>query len=157
MDRATGTEVANRPYQNETSITYQGITLTLREPALAGDQFVIDGNNTGPGQAFDAQGNNQNWLRMVDLEQRAVVDGLTTLDAYLGIVGDTGNQAPQAEISVEALGILRDQAIEARDRVSGVSLDREAADLIRFQQAYQASAQVMQAATRLFDAILQVR
>ena len=49
------------------------------------------------------------------------------------------------------------QAIEARDRVSGVSLDQEAADLIRFQQAYQASAQVMQVASRLFDAILQVR
>ena len=47
--------------------------------------------------------------------------------------------------------------MEARDRVSGVNLDKEAADLIRFQQAYQASAQVMQVATRLFDTMLQIR
>jgi flagellar hook-associated protein 1 FlgK len=41
--------------------------------------------------------------------------------------------------------------------VSGVSLDEEAADLIRFQQAYQANAKVMQTASALFDAILAVR
>jgi flagellar hook-associated protein FlgK len=41
--------------------------------------------------------------------------------------------------------------------VSGVNLDKETADLIRFQQAYQASAQVMQVASKLFDAVLQVR
>ncbi len=96
-------------------------------------------------------------MRIVDLERSEIVEGATITDAYLGIVGDVGNQSTQAEISVDALEILKDQAIEARDRVSGVSLDREAADLIRFQQAYQASAQVMQVATRLFDAVLQVR
>jgi flagellar hook-associated protein FlgK len=52
--------------------------------------------------------------------------------------------------------VVNDQAIEARDKVSGVSLDEEAADLIRFQQAYQASAKAMQVANTLFDAILQV-
>jgi flagellar hook-associated protein FlgK len=47
--------------------------------------------------------------------------------------------------------------VEARDRVSGVSLDEEAADLIRFQQAYQASARIIQTANNLFEAVLQVR
>ena len=60
-------------------------------------------------------------------------------------------------IARDALEIIQTQAIEARDRVSGVNLDKEAADLIRFQQAYQASAQVMQVATKLFDTVLQVR
>ena len=53
--------------------------------------------------------------------------------------------------------IVNEQAVEARDKVSGVSLDEEAADLVRFQQAYQASARVIQTANQLFDAILQVR
>jgi flagellar hook-associated protein FlgK len=47
--------------------------------------------------------------------------------------------------------------VAARDKVSGVSLDEEAANLIRYQQAYQASAKVMQVATVLFDAVLAVR
>ena len=156
-DQSTDTVLVTRAYAGETEITYQGITMELRAPAEIGDVFVIDGNNTGPGQAFDAQGNNQNLMRIVDLEKNEIVNGLSITDAYLSIVGDVGNQATQAEISVEALSILKDQAIEARDRVSGVSLDQEAADLIRFQQAYQASAQVMQVASKLFDAILQVR
>jgi len=63
----------------------------------------------------------------------------------------------QSEIARDALEIVKQQAIEAKDRVSGVSLDKEAADLIRFQQAYQASAQVMQVASKLFDVVLQVR
>jgi len=53
--------------------------------------------------------------------------------------------------------VIQEQAVEARDAVSGVNLDQEAADLIRFQQAYQASAQVIQAAQTLFDRILQIR
>jgi flagellar hook-associated protein FlgK len=156
-DTSTDTLLASRPYAGETVISYQGIQIELRTPAEPGDIFTIDGNNTAPGQAFDAQGNNQNLMRIVDLERSEVVKGATITDAYLGIVGDVGNQATQAKTSVEALTILKDQAVEARDRVSGVSLDREAADLVRFQQAYQASAQVMQVATRLFDAVLQVR
>jgi flagellar hook-associated protein FlgK len=51
--------------------------------------------------------------------------------------------------------VVYDQAVDARDGISGVSLDEEAADLVRFQQAYQANAKVMQVANDLFDAILQ--
>ena len=69
----------------------------------------------------------------------------------------SGNLATQSLIARDALEIVQSQAVEARDRVSGVNLDKEAADLIRFQQAYQASAQVMQVATKLFDTMLQIR
>ena len=66
-------------------------------------------------------------------------------------------QGNQARIAEEALKVVNEQAVEARDQVSGVSLDEEAADLIRFQQAYQASAKVIQIANQLFDAIAQIR
>ena len=126
--------------------------------ARLGDSFVVDGNNLGPGGAFDAQGNNTIILRIVELESRGVLDGgLTLNEGYLSFVGDVGNLATQSEIARDALEIVQTQAIEARDRVAGVNLDQEAADLIRFQQAYQASAQVMQVASKLFDTMLQIR
>ena len=53
--------------------------------------------------------------------------------------------------------MVNEQAIQSRDSASGVNLDDEAAELIRFQQAYQASAKAMQISSQLFDAIIQVR
>jgi flagellar hook-associated protein 1 FlgK len=53
--------------------------------------------------------------------------------------------------------VVHDQAVKSRDELSGVSLDKEAADLIRYQQAYQAAAKVLQVASQLFDSVLQVR
>ena len=157
-DLISNSLLAERAYSGETTIQYQGLTLAFERVAEPGDTFVLDGNNTGNSQAFDAQGNNENILQMVALQSKPVISGgYSIVESYLGLVGDAGNQATQAEIAAEAGSVLKDQAMEARDRVSGVSLDREAADLIRFQQAYQASAQVMQVATKLFDAILQVR
>ena len=52
---------------------------------------------------------------------------------------------------------MNDQAIAARDKVSGVNLDDEAAALIRYQQAYQACAKVLQTSGQLFDAIVNIR
>jgi len=53
--------------------------------------------------------------------------------------------------------VVFDQAVASKDQISGVSLDEEAAELIRFQQAYQASAQIIQVASKLFDSILTIR
>lgn len=156
-DSETDTVLAERDYNGETAIRYQGVEIYLEQAAKAGDRFTIDGNNTGDGKSFDAQGNNQNILRIVALEKQPVIGGKSLSESYIDFIGDVGNQAVQAEISQDAIEVLRDQAIEARDRVSGVNLDQEAADLIKFQQAYQASAQILQVASRLFDSILQVR
>ena len=156
-DQDTGTILADRSYSGQKEISYQGMTLRFTEPAREGDLFTIDGNNTAPGQAFDAQGNNSNLMRILDLESAGIVSGQSLTEAYLDLVGDVGNEATQAEISYDALEVLEAQAIEARDRVSGVSLDREAADLIRFQQAYQASAQIIQIATKIFDDMLRIQ
>jgi flagellar hook-associated protein FlgK len=80
----------------------------------------------------------------------------TVASAYVDHVNNMGNIARQATIAKDALTVVRDQAVESRDKVSGVNLDEEAANLIRFQQAYQASAKVMQTASQLFDAMLQI-
>jgi flagellar hook-associated protein FlgK len=156
-DQLTNTVLAERTYSGETEISYQGMLVRFSDSAVEGDVFTIDGNNTAPGQTFDAQGNNSNLMRILDLESAGIVSGQSLTEAYLDLVGDVGNEATQAEISYDALEVLEAQAIEARDRVSGVSLDREAADLIRFQQAYQASAQIIQIATKIFDDMLRIQ
>jgi len=156
-DRDTGSVLAERSYNGELDLVYMGMSIRLDQAAVEGDTFTIDGNNTAPAQAIDAQGNNLNLMRILELESAGIVSGQSLTEAYLDLVGDVGNEATQAEISYDALEVLEAQAIEARDRVSGVSLDREAADLIRFQQAYQASAQIIQIATKIFDDMLRIQ
>lgn len=145
------TVLAERDYDPMQGIEYGGVRLTLTRPPAAGDNFVIDGNQ-------DGTGDNQNMLDLVALQTRGVVggkNGRTLSQAYEEQLGKIGNIASQASIAQDALQVVNQQAIEARDKVSGVSLDTEAADLIRYQQAYQASAKTIQVASELFDAILQ--
>ena len=78
-------------------------------------------------------------------------------EGYLDLVRKVGNTSALAKISQDALQAVHDQAVVEKDKLSGVSLDQEAADLIRFQQAYQASAQIIQTATKMFDSILGIR
>lgn len=147
------TVLAERDYDAQAGIEYQGLKLALNNSPAKGDKFAIDGNQ-------DGTGNNQNMLDLAAIEKKAVIggaNGITLSEAYEEQVGKVGNLAGQASIAQEALKAVNEQAIESRDAVSGVSLDSEAADLIRFQQAYQASAKAMQVASTIFDAILNVR
>jgi flagellar hook-associated protein FlgK len=92
---------------------------------------------------------------LIALQDAPVVNGADTFsDAYFNIVNGVGSKARFSEITRDALQVVYDQAVDTKDEISGVNLDQEAADLIRFQQAYQASAQVIQTANRIFDSIL---
>jgi len=116
-----------------------------------GDQFILDGNQNGVG-------NNQNIVRMVDLKDAAITpDGKTIGVAYNDLVSTIGNVASQATVAQQAMQAVTQQAEKTRDTASGVNLDQEAADLVRFQQAYQAAAKTMQVAAQLFDYIAQIR
>jgi flagellar hook-associated protein FlgK len=153
VDVKTDTVLAERAFDptnpNET-IAYRGLMLSFSSAPRKGDLFTIDGNR-------DGIGNNEAMLSLVELEKKTVMPGsLTITEAYIERVSQVGNVARQAAISEQALTVVYEQAREARDGVSGVSLDQEAAELVRFQQAYQANAKVMQVASQLFDAILQV-
>ena len=153
-DITTQTQVASRnfdPTQSELIISYQGLRVSFSSPPKTGDLYTIDGNK-------DGTGNNENMLAIANLESKGVMGGGKTMGAYyIDHVNDMGNIARQAAISQSALQVVYDQAVTARDEVSGVSLDQEAADLIRFQQAYQAAAKILQVASQLFDSVLQVR
>ena len=153
-DLTTNTELAERnfdPTLPELFINYQGLKISFSSPPKTGDIYTVDGNR-------DGVGNNENMLAIANLENKGVMGGGKTMGAYyIDQVNDMGNIARQASISQSALKVVYDQAVTARDEVSGVSLDQEAADLIRFQQAYQAAAKILQVASQLFESVLSVR
>ena len=152
-DTRTGTVLAERSFnasQLSAGIDYRGLKLNFTTAPKAGDIFSLDGNT-------DGTGNNENMLLLAALERVPLVAGKTIGATYIDHVNDMGNISRQATIAKEALTVVHDQAVSTRDQVSGVSLDEEAANLIRFQQAYQASAKVMQVAGQLFDAVLAIR
>jgi flagellar hook-associated protein 1 FlgK len=78
----------------------------------------------------------------------------TYQSAYSTIVAQIGNKAREVEITGEAQLSLLEQAQSTRDQLSGVNLDEEAANLLRYQQAYQAAAKAINIASTLFDEIL---
>jgi flagellar hook-associated protein 1 FlgK len=75
---------------------------------------------------------------------------------YARIVSAVGNKTREVQVGERAQETLLRQAKDTRDALSGVNLDEEAANLIRFQQAYQASGRVMAIAQRLFDEVLSI-
>ncbi len=152
VDVGSETVLAERDYDSLAGIHYRGLQVSLSRPPQEGDRFLIDGNK-------DGIGDNSNILRLAGLEKSRdmIYGGRTLLESWLDKLNAVGNLGNQAKIAQEALKIVNQQAVEARDKVSGVSLDEEASDLIRFQQAYQASAKVLQMANTLFDAISSIR
>lgn len=150
-DVETGTELARRDWVMGEPVVYRGMNLEFKVPPAFGDRFVIDANT-------DGRADNRTLLSMIALEQQGLesLNGATLGQNYARLTGNVGNLARQAELSEQALGVIREQAEEARDRVSGVNLDEEAADLIRFQQAYQAAARIIQTSQQLFDTIVRI-
>lgn len=150
----TGTVLAERnldPDEMLKGIAYRGLSISFNAPPVVGDRFVLDGNR-------DGKGNNDNIRALAELDRAGIFPGGKNLSAaYIDHTNDMGNVAQQSAIARDALTVVRDQAEESRDKVSGVNLDEEAANLIRFQQAYQASAKVMQVASQLFDAMISLR
>ena len=147
------TVVAKRYFDSQIldpGIVFQGLQLSFSSPPGEGDVFKLDGNR-------DGIGNNDNMLAMVGLEKKPMVDKKTIANAYIDHVNEMGNVAITASITQTALQVVHDQAVSTRDDLAGVSLDKEATDLIRYQQAYQAAAKSLQVATQLFDSVLQIR
>lgn len=73
------------------------------------------------------------------------------------LVTDNASALRQRKAIAEAQGAIRDGAVTARASQSGVDLDNEAVDLLRFQRAYQASSRVIQVARETFQSILEIR
>lgn len=132
-----------------TSFTVAGVNFVVNGTPANGDSFVL-GNNT------NGSGDNGNALQLAALQTALTVENNSASfqGAYAQLVADIGTQTRRADISATAQqGLLR-QATQDRAALSGVNLDEEAANLMRFQQAYQAIAQVITAADTMFQTLL---
>ena len=150
-DVATGTVVSEGEFDPVgREIRYGNWSLNLSGIPATGDAFTVQ-----PTQ--DPLGDNRNAALLVQLQTRTdVMAGQGTFQQnYETLINRVGSLSVQAEVSRNAQQVMLDHATQARDRVSGVNLDEELADLLRFQQAYQANAQVIQAASKLFDSLMQ--
>ena len=150
VDRATNTILSERTWSMGSPINYGAISLTIEGQPNLGDVFSIDGNQAGVAS-------NENALRLANLENADISgDGTTLKESYLSILTEAGNSARRSVVAQEALDVVYQQVVQTKDAKAGVNLDEEAADLLRFQQAYQASARVMRMANELFDSILRI-
>lgn len=109
----------------------------------------------GPG---GGSGNNENALAMQALQDKMMVGGSATFSgAYGAMVSDVGNRTNIVQVNLDAQKGLTDQLKAVQQSESGVNLDEEAANLIRYQQFYQANAKVIDTGRTVIDTILGLR
>ena len=153
------------------TVAGDGITLTLSGSAAAGDSFLIRPVRNGGsdisvaiGSAAEfaaaasgnALGDNSNALALVAMQLKNVMGGSTETyqSAYAKLVSSVGGVTNKAKINANAQSTLLNKAVEEQQNVSGVNLDEEAANLVKFQQAYQASAQLVRIANEVFQTLI---
>lgn len=128
-----------------------GWTLTLQGTPAAGDSFTL---GRTPARSSD----NANARQLAGLDTQRILDGGTT-DLTTGMTrmaSRAGGAANNAKLSLDAQQAIDDQVNAERESVSGVNLDEEAADMLRYQQAYQAAAQLIGTADTMFQTLLSV-
>lgn len=136
------------------AITYQpggglpGFSLTLTGAASNGDSFSV---KTNPYPRLDAG----NATAMMNLRDVPTFDGANLSDGYASMLADIGTRAQSAQYTAQVSQTIAGNLEKDRTGISGVNLDEEAAKMLQFQQAYQASAKVIQAAQSMFDTLIQ--
>ena len=131
-------------------MVFNGWSLTLRGSPTAGDSFSI-----GAAPAGSTTQNAGNAGAMLALRDRATFEGVPLSDGYISLFSDVGTRVQGAQFAASFSGQVASTAETARANVAGVNLDEEAARLLQFQQAYQASAKFLQVAQSTFDSLLQ--
>jgi len=152
-DVATGITIASGTYTPGSTIEHNGWKVSFNGTIEANDSFTVRGNNT-----YQA-GDNRNLLSLISLQGNKDIfnGGGDFTQVYTDTISHLGSSLVQSAVGRDAQQIIVDQAQAKRDETSAVSLDEEDANLLRFQQAYQASAQIISTANKLFDTILDIR
>ncbi|MDH5377898.1 MAG: flagellar hook-associated protein FlgK [Gammaproteobacteria bacterium] len=136
-------------YGGSATVAINGWTTDISGQAWDGDSFTVEHNIGGVSD-------NRNALALTELQNVGILNNGTTTyqDAYSELVVLVGNQTQQSILNANAQEAMLQQAIEHRESISGVNLDEEAADMLRYQQAYAAAAQVIATADSLFQELL---
>jgi flagellar hook-associated protein 1 FlgK len=144
---------ASIPYTSGMTISFGGVSFTMNGAPQANDTFKLAPNTGGVSDSRNAVllGNLQTTKLMLSASGQP---SATFQSVYAQLVSSVGNKAREVSVNSDAQKSLVDQAVQAQQSVAGVNLDEEAANLIRYQQAYQAAGKVMSIASKLFDQVL---
>jgi len=139
------------------NISYNGWIVQINGTPAAGDVFTISTNTGGVGD-------NRNAVALAALQSTNTLAnnaaGNPTASyqgAYAQLASAIGSDTQRVRNGSEAQQALLDNTVQTQQSLSGVNLDEEAANLLRFQQAYQAAARIIQTSSTLFDTILNIR
>lgn len=169
VNATPGTDADGKP-----TLEFEGLRVGIDGTANKNDSFTVKpvsdvagnlkvvisdaGKLAAAGSEDGGSGDNDNVKKLSDLQTQKLVDGKATLSgAYASLVSNVGNQTATAKTNSVAQGNIVKQLTEQQQSVSGVNLDEEYGELLRFQQYYMANAQVIQTASSMFDALLSIR
>ncbi len=132
-------------------LVFSGMSFNITGTPAAGDDFVVQSNTSGVQDGRNA-------LLLGALQtQNTVAGGTATLQsAYARLVSDNGIRTREAKVRLEAQTAVLEQSQATRDSLSAVNLDEEAANLLKFQQAYMASSKILEVGSKLFETILSI-
>ncbi len=136
-------------YTPGTAIDINGSRITLEGTPVAGDRFTLSSNNGGVGD-------NRNALALAGLQDRGLFDGGNTsvMESATTLLGEIAVATRASSVQASSQLSLLEQNVARRESVSGVNLEEEAANMLRFQQAYQAAAQAVSTSNSLFQTLI---
>lgn len=149
IDRKSGVSLATRSWIPDQDVTYLGISFHISGNAQAGDVFDISNDATRSGDSRNAQSISAMATRSIFGENQG-----SFTEVYTSVAGTMGSTVNSAEMAASSSKQTASDLKAAYEAKTGVNLDTEASDLIRFQQAYQAAAQVVSTARQMFETIL---
>jgi flagellar hook-associated protein 1 FlgK len=140
------------PYTAGAQISFDGLGMAMTGTPANGDTFTIGKNAGGVSDGSNA-------LLLGALQRQATMgNGATTFNgAYSQLVSEVGNKAMEIKVATKTQESVTSQIKASQQSISGVNEDEETANLLMFQQMYQANAKVIQTASTIFDAILGIR
>ena len=140
------TGVAYTPGQ---TISYNGWDLALKGVPQVGDTITVQMGTSG---YTSRDGGNA--TAMMNIRDLTMFDGATVADGYAGVMAQIGILSQGAQYAATVSGSIATNAASNKAAVSGVNLDEEASKLLMYQQAYQASAKMIQISQTIFDSLL---
>ncbi|AVD88276.1 flagellar hook-associated protein FlgK [Pseudomonas sp. SWI44] len=167
----TGASVAAAYDSSSGTLSFAGMELTISGSANDGDSFLVqptrnaassfttlisEGEQIAAGTTSGSS-DNTNALAMLDLQTSDIVGGSATLsESYAALVSDVGSTATRVAAQLETQSALTEQLSTLQQSESGVNLDEEAANLIVYQQYYQACAKIVEVGTTVLDTIIDI-
>jgi len=163
-------------YASGSPITFDGLSFSISDLAgapAAGDTFAVsvtknaseyigvaisDSNKiAASGSAMTLPGDNTNATALASLRESPAMNGVTFSEYYRSIVTGVGTAVSETKSNYASQGRVVEQLEQARESLSGVSLEEEAINLIKLQRAYEAAAKVMGVADRMFETLLAIK